>query len=185
MERLLHRAEQEQHCCGVSYVACSQPRFRGRRLALFAVGHSKFDPDRLFGAIRSAVHNQTVLSTPQLKEVIDSISGVESAVIFDGGEIRDWHGAMATFNAVPNIRKTFYYRIKISRVDEGVVVQLYDAPNALPTAHNLLKPGSIPPSLTDFSTMPFLPAPELSLKRRQDLEKNCIGLYLEDATRRA
>ena len=150
----------------------------------FAVGHSKFDPDRLFGSIRSALHHQTVLTMPHLKALIDAIGGVESAVLFDAGEIRDWHGATSSFNAVPNIRKVFYYRIHVLRVGDKVMVHTHDTPETTPAVHDLLKVGVLPPALENLNAMPFLTAPLLSLARRQDLEKTVLG-YITKSGRSA
>ena len=145
----------------------------------FAVGYSKFDPDRMFGAIRSALHSQTVLTTPQLKGVIDSIAGIDRAVLFDASNVRDWHGAMSSFHSVPNIRKVFYYRMCV-RMDHGdLVVHTHDAPDTAPTVHRLLRAGRTPPALDDVTAMPYLAAPLLSQKRREDLGKTVLGYILK------
>ena len=145
----------------------------------FTVGHSKFDPDRMFGTIRSTLHKQTVLTTPELKNLLDDISGIHNAVLFRAEEVRDWHGATKAFHAVPNIRKTFYYRLSVRRVDNSVVVYTYDSPHAEPKAHRLLKKDKVPPALDDYNAMPRMPAPELSLARRQDLEKTVLGYIMK------
>lgn len=96
---------------------------------------------------------------------MDGIVGIHDAVIFSGEDFRGWHGDTLSFHTLPNIRKKNYYPICMVRDNGDVIVRTYDAPDTGTKESQNLKVDANPPELTDLTSMPFIPAPQLAFKR--------------------
>ena len=74
-----------------------------------AVGHTKFNPDLMFGMIRSKLDKSTALILEEVLVEMNEITNV-STHIMDILKLRNWHHVIKTFKALPNIKK-FYNSI--------------------------------------------------------------------------
>eukprot|EP00171_Calliarthron_tuberculosum_P022662 IDg22662t1 len=135
-----------------------------------AVGHTKFNPDLFFGMVRTALQRKTVLTIDQLVAVITSISNAE-AHEFDASTIRDWHAAQKPFKNLPDIKKTFYFRIMIKKrvSDEVLCVYTCDSPDGNLKEHELVRKKPSVPTMNDIDAIPPVAAPSLTQVRREGL----------------
>eukprot|EP00171_Calliarthron_tuberculosum_P004262 IDg4262t1 len=86
----------------------------------------------------------TILAVPELKQHIDKIVNT-TAVIYNATGIYNWNVPKASFRSLPNIRKSFHYRISVLREVNDIFIDTNDAPNCDAITHSLLKHGAALP----------------------------------------
>lgn len=146
------------------------------------VGHTKFNVDLAFGMCRTKLHHSTCTTPSELKNTLDSIQGV-SSILFDPIRIRDWHGALKSFRKLPNIKKTFYYRIVVRKEGCGnVYVYTCDKTTGELKRHNLLESNVQVPTMNDMTAIKPIDIPKLSPARLADLHSS-VYLYLDKTNR--
>ena len=75
-----------------------------------AVGHTKSNPDLMFGMIQSKMDKSTAVNLEEILVEMNEIAHV-SAHIMDISKLRNWHHMTKNFKAVPNIKKRFHFSI--------------------------------------------------------------------------
>jgi len=153
-------------------------------MKFMTVGHTKFGPDRIFGAIRQKMESFTALSLEEFKTLVQAAAECSEACIFDhSSDVRDFKsGTRKLFKNLPGFRANFYYSIVIERCTStnNVVVRTATKPGEVTEAtYNLQKSNTAYPALENEVYFPKVLAKKIGAARRQSL-RSSIWQHIQD-----